>query len=231
MDRVLSGIRDISLKYPCIFKVMLFGSRARGDNTDKSDYDIAVFSENMSLQEQTGYKDDIEKINTLNKIDVVFIKPRHINTELYDNILKDGVEIMSKYESKLNNFEKAVARLHDSLNDPSKFSDLTFRDGVIQRFEFTAELAWKTAREYLLLEEFTDINSPKSVMREAYSIGLITDADGWLQILHDRNITSHVYDEEDADEIFDRIVNRHIILFDALLDRLKGEKQIKGGRS
>ena len=75
------------------------------------------------------------------------------------------------------------------------------RDGTIQRFEFTTELAWKTVREYLLNEGMTDINTPKSVMKEAFAAGVIDDEQGWLQILNDRNGTSHIYDESRADAV------------------------------
>lgn len=219
-DHVIEQINHISLTYKKIRKVVLFGSRARGDNTFTSDYDIAVFSNNMELSEQTKFSDDIENIKTLNKIDVVFIKERHVHTELYQNIMNDGVIIMDKYQTKLNNYKKALARLHESIEDSKKFDNSTFRDGVIQRFEFTAELAWKTMREYLISEKVTDINSPKSVMREAFNNDLISDDSGWLQILDDRNATSHIYDEKDAADIYERISTCHIQLFDKLSDKL-----------
>ena len=69
----------------------------------------------------------------------------------------------------------------------------------------------------------TDINSPKKVMREAYNNDLIENTEGWLRILDDRNLTSHVYDDKDAADIYNRIMNEHIKLFDELekvLDRL-----------
>lgn len=219
-DHVIEQINNISLTYKNIRKIILFGSRARGDNTSTSDYDIAVFSNNMELSEQTRFSDDIENIKTLNKIDVVFIKERHMNTAFYQNIMNDGVIIMDKYQTKLDNYKKALARLHESIEDSKKFDNLTFRDGVIQRFEFTTELAWKTLREYLISEKVTDVNSPKSVMREAFNNGLIGDDKGWLQVLDDRNATSHIYDEEDAADIYGRISTCHIQLFDNLLDKL-----------
>lgn len=123
---------------------------------------------------------------------------------------------MDKFQIKLNNYQNAVARLKESIEDAKSIKNLTVRDGVIQRFEFTTDLARKTAREYLLLQEVTDINSPKSVMTEAYNNNLITDAEGWLQILRDRNSTSHIYNEEDADEVYNRIISVHIDLFDKL---------------
>ena len=219
-DYVIEQINNISLTYKNIRKVVLFGSRARRDNTPASDYDIAVFSNHMELSEQAKFSDEIENIKTLNKIDVVFIKQRHMNTELYQNIMNDGVIIMDKYQTKLDNYRKALAKLHESLEDAKKFDNLTFRDGVIQRFEFTTELAWKTMREYLISERVTDINSPKSVMREAFNNNLISNDKGWLQILDDRNATSHIYDEEDAADIYERISTYHIQLFDKLLDKL-----------
>ena len=220
-DYVMEQIRNVSLKYKNINKVVLFGSRARGDNTPNSDYDIAVFSNTMEHAEESKFLNDIDNIKTLSKIDVVFIKERHIGSDLYKNIMKDGVTVMDKFQTKLENYKNALARLHESIEDSEKFADnLTFRDGVIQRFEFTAELAWKTIREYLLSEKVANINSPKSVMREAYHMNVITDEDGWIQILDDRNATSHIYDEQEATSIYKRIAAEHLPLFDKLLDTL-----------
>lgn len=220
MDKVTDEIKNAALKYKKINKVMLFGSRARGDNNSTSDYDIAVFSDNMDFSEEARFTTDIDNIKTLHKIDLVFIKERHFNTELYRNIMKDGVTIMDKFQIKFNNYTNALSRLHEAISDSKKIDNLTVRDGVIQRFEFTAELAWKTIREYLLSEQLTDINTPKSVMREAFKANIIADSEGWIKILDDRNSTSHVYDEDDALEIYNRICSNHINLFDDLQKKL-----------
>lgn len=219
MDKVLDCIKRIAVNYKCINKIILFGSRARGDNSDKSDYDIAIFSNGMDAYEQAEFADNIESIETLHKIDIVFIKEKHIGTELYKNIMKDGIIIMDKFQIKLNNYKKALARLHEAIEESLSSDSLTVRDGVIQRFEFATELAWKCSREYLLTENVNDISSPKSVMREAYNNNLITDDKGWLCILSDRNSTSHIYDEDDADEIYERIIKQHIRLFDELYSK------------
>ena len=220
-DPVTEQIKSISLKYRNINKVVLFGSRARGDHTPNSDYDIAIFSNAMEHAEESRFLNEIDNIKTLSKIDPVFMKERHIGSDLYKNITRDGVTIMDKFQTKLENYKKALARLHESIADSKRFANnLTFRDGVIQRFELTSELAWKTIREYLLSEKVADINSPKSVMREAYHMNVITDEDGWIQILDDRNVTSHIYDEQEATDIYERIAAHHMQLFDKLLDKL-----------
>lgn len=220
MNKVLNEIYQIAMQYKNISKVILFGSRARGDNTDKSDYDIAVFSNNLSVSEQFKFLNEIDNIDTLNKIDVIFIKEKHIGTELYQNIMKDGVVIMDKFQIKLNNYKNALKRLHDAIEEEKINNSLVVRDGAIQRFEFTSELAWKTVREFLLKEGAKDINTPKNVMQAAFAADIITNAEGWLTILRDRNLTSHIYDEDDANEIFNRITTEHIKLFDELLEKL-----------
>ena len=217
----MNEIKKIALASEGIKKVVLFGSRARGDNTPKSDYDIAVFANDLSESERAAFINKIDEIDTLKKIDVIFIRERHIDTELYRDIMKEGVVIMNKFEIKLNNYKNALERLHDAIDESKETKSLTVRDGVIQRFEFTSELAWKTIREYLLMQEVIDINNPKRVMTEAYNNDLITDEDGWIQILRDRNSTSHIYDEADSAKIYDRIISSHIVLFDELLLKLE----------
>ena len=217
MDKVLRELKNIAARRGFVNRLVLFGSRARGDNEKNSDYDIAVFSTKITDAEKTALLEEIDAVETLSKIDVVFIKPGDTDTELYQNIIRDGVDIMNKFAAKLENYKNALGRLRESIAEAAESSSLTMRDGVIQRFEFTAELSWKTMREYLLALEVSDINNPRNVLREALSNGLISDGDGWLALIRDRNATSHVYDEKDADEIYMRIKTRHIKLFDDLL--------------
>ena len=95
------------------------------------------------------------------------------------------------------------------------------RDGVIQRFEFTCELAWKTTREFLLDQGFTELNSPKATMRKAFSYGLIDDEQAWVVLLNARNQTSHLYDDATAQEIYSQIESEFVSLFDKLIEQLK----------
>ena len=114
----------------------------------------------------------------------------------------------------------AVNRLKEALQDYENHPLSTIRDGVIQRFEFCTELAWKTTREYLIEQGYTEINSPKSVMKQAYADHLIEDETSWLELLNDRNITSHLYDEESAQEIFENIKDKYVSLFERLFNHL-----------
>jgi predicted nucleotidyltransferase len=98
MDRITEGINRISKKYK-IEKVLLFGSRARGDHSYVSDYDIAVFGNNLSEIEKARFCDDIEGLETLKKVDIVFVS-QGIDDNLAKNIMKDGVLIYEQVRSK-----------------------------------------------------------------------------------------------------------------------------------
>jgi nucleotidyltransferase substrate binding protein (TIGR01987 family) len=125
---------------------------------------------------------------------------------------------MSKLEAKISNFDNALQRLKDADIEFNKqgVSDVV-RDGVIQRFEFTYELAWKTTKVFLEDSGIIDINSPKAVIKEAYAQKLIRNEKNWLLMLNDRNMTSHMYKEEMAVEIAKRISDFYIKEFELLL--------------
>ncbi|MDX2050624.1 MAG: HI0074 family nucleotidyltransferase substrate-binding subunit [Rickettsiaceae bacterium] len=110
---------------------------------------------------------------------------------------------MSKSQIKLANFQKALAALEAIYLKPPQI-DRTNIDATIQRFEFTFELAWRFLRDYFL-ERDIELNYPKEILQQAFKVRLIDDEDIWVQMLKDRNLTSHTYDEKLADEIFDRI--------------------------
>lgn len=128
----------------------------------------------------------------------------------------------SKFETKLANFKNAQERLLEAVKEFKQpdASDVV-RDGVIQRFEFTYELAWKTIKVYLEDVGIVDVNSPKAVIKEAYTQKLLTDEKNWLLMLNDRNLTSHMYKEEMAKEIAERISSYYIKEFELLLQKLQ----------
>ncbi|MCI8332651.1 MAG: toxin-antitoxin system, antitoxin component [Clostridiales bacterium] len=216
MKEIYIQIADLGRRYKAA-KIVLFGSRARGDHHDRSDIDIAVYG--MPKENQVPFSDEINQLPTLLAFDIVFITSK-TSPALLNNINKDGIILMSKLADKRAHFSDAVSRLKESIQDYENHPLTSIRDGVIQRFEFCTELAWKTTREYLLEQGYIDINSPKSVMRQAYSDHLIEDEALWLEILNDRNLTSHLYDEAAAQEIFESIKNSYVSLFALLLNKL-----------
>ena len=201
-------------------RLVLYGSRARGDHRYNSDIDLAVYG--MPEANRANFWMGCEELPTLLKFDIVHITDG-MNPAFLANIKKDGVELMDKLHEKYGYFTDAVARLREALDDYKKMPLDSIRDGVIQRFEFCTELAWKTMREYLLDQGYTEINSPKAVVKQAFAFGMIQDQQAWIALLNDRNLTSHVYDEATAKVIFERIKNQHIALFDAALAYMKDE--------
>ena len=219
MEKLFEQVKKCASNYPNIYKIVLFGSRARGDYRPNSDIDLAIFSRSISNLEVANFTNEIEDLDTLLKFDIVLMTP-DTDPRLLENIKQEGVVLMELLSNKVENLRKAVERLSEGILELQANQSSIVRDGVIQRFEFTTELAWKATREYLMDQGFVDINSPKSVMKEAFSYGLITDDKIWVQLLNDRNLTSHIYKEEIADEICERIIKTYFQEFKALSKRL-----------
>ena len=123
---------------------------------------------------------------------------------------------MSDKYKKLQNYKKALAKLDEGIKRYDEKDDM-YRDGLIQRFEFTFELAWKTLKSIFEDEGLMGLNSPKTVLREAYAAGLIVDEELWLNMLNDRNSTVHIYDEKMSIEICNNIINKYADEFRKLL--------------
>jgi len=129
-----------------------------------------------------------------------------------------------RWEQRFQNFEKAYFSLNESIEAYEKDSkNLFIRDSIIQRYEYTIELAWKTLKDYLEEEGFIDVSSPKKVIRQALKEGYITDP-AWLKALDDRNKTTHAYDEEMAQEVTKQIKEQYFFLLRDLYFVLKKEK-------
>lgn len=216
MEDLYKSIAELGKQYSAE-KIVLFGSRARGDNRKKSDVDIAVFK--MPSNNHVPFAQAVESLPTLLQFDIVFVS-ENTNALLLENIKKDGVTLMNKFDEKLEKFSEAVNRLEEALEEYDKYGISSSRDGVIQRFEFCTELAWKSTREFLISEGYVDLNSPKAVMKQAFADNIITDEKTWLELLYSRNLTSHIYDEFTASDIFTNIKDKYLSLFKQLLGTL-----------
>lgn len=119
---------------------------------------------------------------------------------------------------KINHYVSALAQLEQAVAIYQKSrQDALYRDGLIQRFEFTVELAWKSIKEYLEDQgSVIAISSPRAILKEAYSAGIIHDGEGWNHILTARNVTSHVYDEKTAIDVADQISHEFLPLLQEL---------------
>ncbi len=103
----------------------------------------------------------------------------------------------------LDKLTKALARLQEGLQD---CRDELGQDGVIKRFEFTFELAWKTLKR-ILNQKGSDVSLPRDILKESFRQGYLHHEEVFLQMLDDRNETSHIYSKDKANQIFERIKN------------------------
>lgn len=94
------------------------------------------------------------------------------------------------------------------------------KDGVIQRFEFTFELLWKALKIFLEYQGI-DIKTPRDSLKEAFRVEIIDDEEIFLDMLEDRNRTSHIYSKEVSEEIFNRIKLHYVKSIEKVLEELK----------
>lgn len=107
-----------------------------------------------------------------------------------------------RWKQRFRNYEKAYLLLERNLNiaEPSEVE----RAGLIQFFEMAFELAWKLMKDYLEEEGFV-VNSPKEAIKQAFQSDIIKDGHSWTDALNDRNLTTHIYEEETAVIVTEKI--------------------------
>ncbi len=114
-----------------------------------------------------------------------------------------------RWQQRLQNFNKAIKRLYEGVDRVSQTpNDLLLQAGLIQSFEFTFELGWKLLKDYLYSQGFTD-KTPKEVIRRAFAVQIIQEGEIWLEMLQERNETSHIYDETISKRISKNIIEKY----------------------
>ncbi len=101
----------------------------------------------------------------------------------------------NRWKQRFHNFEKSYLFLAESIAIPSP-SKLEIA-GIVQAFEFTFELGWKTLKDFLESKDMV-VSYPRDVIKEAFSVQLIVDGETWLDMFDKRNLMSHTYNETNA---------------------------------
>lgn len=122
-------------------------------------------------------------------------------------------------EYSLSKLDDAFSKLKEGINS---VRDELGKDGVIQRFEFTVELLWKTLKIFLR-DKGIEARTPKDSLKEAFKIGWITDENVYLNMLTDRNMSSHIYDRSTSEEIYLRIKDDYIKAIEEVLEELRNK--------
>ena len=133
-----------------------------------------------------------------------------------------------RWIQRFNNYVKALSQLEEAatLAKQRPLSKLEGQ-GLIQAFEFTHELAWKTLKDFLENRGVQDLYGSKDVTRTSFQNGLIVNGEVWMSMIQSRNLTSHTYDEATAEQIVSAILSDYYEEFEVLrskLDELKQEE-------
>lgn len=127
-----------------------------------------------------------------------------------------------RWEQRFSNYVKALDKLTQAVEyikknvseeDPEEEEDWDdildeiIKEGLIQRFEYTHELAWNVMKDYATYQGNPNVGGSRDATREAFQLQLISDGKVWMDMIGSRNKTSHTYNEETANEIYSKILN------------------------
>lgn len=127
-----------------------------------------------------------------------------------------------RWHQRLENYEKALEQLLSAvcLAQARELSDLE-KQGLIQAFEFTHELAWNLIKDYFQYQGNTQITGSRDAAREAFQTGLIKNGQEWMEMISSRNKTSHTYNKSVSEEITQKIINSYSVEFVELRLKMK----------
>ena len=216
---IIKEVTKIILQYAKPTRIYLYGSEASGEAKITSDIDIAYDDKNFS--DNYRIDEELKKIQTLIKIDVKNIDKTR---ERFQNRVKSTGKVLFSATKKLRaedglyNFNKSLEKFRIALEIEKEikhqgFEDI-YLDLIVKRFEFTYEMSWKALKrllEFLGLE----VNSPMLAFKEGFAQGIIKDEAIWLDMIEQRNLTSHVYDEYQIKEILNKTAE-YYLAFDEL---------------
>ena len=217
LDKKIERELISSAKHFGLRKLILFGSRARGTNHERSDIDLAAQGGNIS--EFSAAVD--ENIETLLSFDITDLDDE-LEEDFRAEINRDGIILYEEEPEAVKKYDAFVGSLEVLLKSKRGMNDEIYRMGIIGQFNLTFELSWKALREVLLLHGVSEaINgSPREIIKAGYKIHFLSDEAVWLEMLKQRNQVIHIYDEHIAEGLIDLIFNKYLAAFVNLREEL-----------
>ena len=122
-----------------------------------------------------------------------------------------------RWKQRFNNYLRALRTLTEAveLAEERQLSNLE-EQGMVQGFEFTHELAWNVLKDYLEEKGVAGIIGSKDATREAFKNGLIEDGEAWMEMIKARNLSSHTYNPETAEEIVESVLTSFYPAFELM---------------
>lgn len=130
-----------------------------------------------------------------------------------------------RWEQRFSNYIKALKKLSEAIEyikkdlaeedinieneETDEVLEEIIKEGLIQRFEYTFEMAWNVMKDYALYQGNSDIGGSRDAIRYAFSLNLISDGDRWMDMIKSRTRTSHTYNEKTAQEIVQKIITEY----------------------
>jgi len=127
-----------------------------------------------------------------------------------------------RWQQRFKNFQKVLLQL-DKAVELSQQRPLTEieQQGLIKAFEFTHELAWNVMKDYFEYQGDTSIMGSRDATRQAFQRNLIAHGEGWMEMIKSRNMTSHTYNQDIADDISEKVISEYFRLFQEFNDTLQ----------
>ena len=122
-----------------------------------------------------------------------------------------------RWQQRFQNFDRAFVLLREACErDPASLSQLE-KEGMVQRFEFAFELAWKTLKDYLDASGVRlDVITPRATIKQAFAAKLLQDGQVWIDMMLLRNMLSHSYDFKTFETSLGKIREHYFPAFDRL---------------
>lgn len=135
-------------------------------------------------------------------------------------------ELDIRWQQRFSNYKKALSQLENAVELANKRSltDLE-KQGLIQSFEYTHELAWNVMKDFARYQGNPDVAGSRDATREGFRLNLISDGTGWMEMIVSRNKTSHTYNEEVANEIVRYILKTYYPLFETFKEVMEEKKK------
>ncbi|TYG33989.1 nucleotidyltransferase [Lonepinella koalarum] len=121
------------------------------------------------------------------------------------------VEQITRLKQRFEHYQKALTQLMEAVEKYSNTQENIIKEGLIQRFKFTHELAWKLMKDILQYEGDFEGGS-RTTTRQAFNLGYISQGEIWMEMIKTRNLTVHTYNEDILEDEFNKIISQYFPL-------------------